>query len=102
MADHSIELVREAELKAEETLRAATQQAAQIVDEAYEKAVQQENAAEDEANNTALEQVAAAHKNSQKTLEQAMTDLNGEMEALADKARQNQVQAVMSILRAMA
>lgn len=102
MADNSIDMVREAEVKADETLREASQRAAQIVDEAYAKAVEIANTAEDEARAQAASQVAAAHEENKKILEQAIGELGGEIEDFKAKARENQVQAVMAVLRSIA
>lgn len=101
MAENSIDLVRKAEAEAEEVLREASRKAAQIVDEAQKRAVQLDNDAEDAAREKAAGNVANAHGASQKALEAAMADLDGEMAALAEKAHANQGEAVKMILNAL-
>lgn len=101
MAANAIESVREAETKAEEILREAASKAAKLVDDAQTEALRTENTTGDAARAKAAEQVAAAHQQSQKELEQAMADLNGEMDELSAKARANQSQAVRAVLEAL-
>ena len=102
MAQSSIDTVRETEVKAEETLRAAAQQAAGIVDDAHTEAVKLAHQAEDAAKKKAADAVAAAHQASQQQLEKAAQELSGEMQALRDKALANQPKAVQMILDALA
>lgn len=102
MAENPIEQVRAAETEADARAREVAQQAAQMVDDAHSEAVRLANDAEDAARKAAAEKVAAAHQASQKTLEAAMADLDGEMAALASAARANQPQAVKMILDALA
>lgn len=102
MADSSIDLVRQEEAQAETVAREAAAKAAAIVDEAHDKAVKQAADAEDTARAAAVDKLAGAHTASQKTLDEALNSLSGEMEALENKARAAQPKAVEMILKALA
>lgn len=101
MVENPIQIVREAEAKAEDTAREAAAKAAEILDSANRKAQEIEGTAGDGARDKAAAQVAAAHEESQKALQAAMGSLDAEMEELAAKARANQTGAVRTILEAL-
>lgn len=102
LAENAIDRVREAEVKADEALRAATQQAAQAVDNARTQAAELTAKAEDDAKQQAAGKVSAAHEESRKALQAAEAALQGEMDTLRAKAREAQPQAVEKILAALA
>ncbi|MGD9560163.1 MAG: hypothetical protein AB7V55_06130 [Oscillospiraceae bacterium] len=102
MAENPIELVRQAESEADETLRTAAQQAEQMVDDAHGEVVRLARTAEDDARRAAADKIAEAHKASQRALEEAMAGLDGEMVALQEKARAAQPKAIEMIIDALA
>ena len=101
LADNTIDLVRKAEADAENTARDASIQAGRIVDEANTEAVKLANSAEDAARDKAAADVAAAHQAGASALEAAMASLDGDMKALAEKARAKQPEAIKQILDAL-
>lgn len=98
LAVNVIETVRGAEALAEDVTRTAAVQAAQLLDEAQNEAIRLQHKAEDDARALAAGKLAAAHEESRKELEAAMGELDSEMQALCERARQNQGQAVRMIL----
>jgi cell division protein FtsB len=72
------------------------------VDDAREEAVRLVHGAEDSARDGAAARVAAAHEDSRKALEADMGSLSAELDALAEKARQNQDSAVNAVLAMLA
>ena len=64
--------------------------------------MQLKNEAEDAARAKAEQQVADAHKESQRLLEEAAQRLQGEMEMLAQEAREKQPEAIKVLLKELA
>lgn len=101
MAESSIDQVRQEELKAEETLRLASQRASEMVDAAETEAARLATQAEEAAETRAAGQVAEAHRQSQQVLQQALEGLSSDMDALAEKARAAQPQAIDVLVKAL-
>ncbi len=102
MAENSIDMVRRAEAEAEEAARAAAAQARQMVDDAHAEATQLVRETEDNARGKAAARLAAAHEESRKALDADMGSLDAQMGDLAEKARQNQGEAVNAVLAMLA
>lgn len=102
MAENAIDLVRQAETHADDTLNAAAKKAAAITRKARQDAQELLEVAQGAAQDDAAKALAAAHAESAKELEDMQVSLNEDMDELASKARSAQPKAVQMILDALA
>lgn len=102
MAENPIDLIREAEISAEESVKAAGREVNRIIDRAQKDAFDLQVKAESDAKRKAASDLEAAHRESRLKVEAAMSDLSGEIEALKKSAAAHRSKAIKLILDALA
>ncbi len=101
MADNPIDLIREAELKAERILQDAALEAARLKEEAYAEACKAAQLHQQASSAAAADAVCAAREKCGKFADAEAEKLRGEIQALrlqADSRRESAVDALVSSL----
>ena len=98
MANNAIERVREVELKADEIIRSAHEQAASIVEDAKKEAKRELRACEDGALAQEDTRIASIAQENERAHETAAGELEAELEHLTASMRARQPLAVQALI----
>ena len=101
MTNNPIELVREAELEAEATIKNAAREAEQIIENSKNQAAELIRSSEENAHMSAADKIAAAHEENQKAMEAVIAKQKEQIADLTEKVRMRQPKAIEMILEAL-